>query len=173
MINFELVQGDITKVKVDAIVSAGNATLVTGGGTLDQAVHKAAGPELMDECVRLRYERGGVFVGEAVIVDGFMLPAKKIILTTGPMHIGGGYGEPERLAECYRNCLLAASEAGFTSIAFPNISCGSYAYPKKEAAEIALKTLKETADAATSIQKIIFVCLDPENYNIYKQLLGV
>ena len=171
MINFELVHGDITKVKVDVIVSEGNATLVTGGGTLEQAVHKAAGPELMKECERLRYGRGGVFVGEAIIVDGFKLPAKKIILTTGPMHIGGGYGEAKSLAECYRNCLLAASEAGFTSIAFPNISCGGYAYPKREAAEIALNTLKETAKAAQSIKKIVFVCLDIENYNIYNQLL--
>ena len=127
----------------------------------------------MQEFVRLRHERGGVFVGEAIIVDGFKLPAKKIILTTGPMHIGGGYGEAQSLACCYSNCLLAADEAGLTSIAFPNISCGSYAYPKKEAALIAIETLKEGASKTTSVQKVVFVCFDVENYNIYKALLGL
>ncbi|GMO57765.1 MAG: O-acetyl-ADP-ribose deacetylase [Termitinemataceae bacterium] len=172
MTEIEVVHGDITKQKTDAIVSAGNATLVTGGGTLDRAVRAAAGPQLMECFSRIRNERGGCFVGEAIVVDGFDLFAKKIILTTGPMYMGGKNGEPQALAECYKNCLLAAYQEGCQSIAFPNISTGAYAYPKSDAANVAIKTVREILTEISPIKKIVFVCFDEQNYKIYKELLG-
>ena len=148
----DIVRGDITKLDVDAIVNAANTTLLGGGG-VDGAIHRAAGPELLAECRTL----GGCRPGEAKITRGYRLPARFVIHTVGPVWRGGKHGEPETLANCYRNSLQVALENEIKTIAFPAISCGAYGYPIEEAAHIAFKTTREFLAISDELQKVIFV----------------
>jgi len=162
----ELLRGDITKVAVDAIVNAANTTLLGGGG-VDGAIHRTAGPELLEECRSL----GGCRPGEAKITRGYRLPARFIIHTVGPFWNGGKRGEAEVLANCYRNSLGVAVKNGVKTIAFPAISCGAYRYPIAEAAKIAVATTQEFLQAHSEMEKVIFVVLDDEIFAIYRELL--
>ena len=162
----EIVQGDITKLEVDAIVNAANTTL-PGGGGVDGAIHRAAGPELLDECRTL----GGCQPGEAKITRGYRLPARFVIHTVGPVWRGGKRGEPETLANCYRNSLQVAVENGIRTIAFPAISCGAYGYPIEEAAQIAVNTTREFLATTDQIEKVIFVLWDEDVYEAYRRIL--
>jgi len=162
----EIVRGDITKVDVDAIVNAANTTLLGGGG-VDGAIHRAAGAELLAECRTL----GGCEPGKAKITRGYCLPARFVIHTVGPIWRGGKHGEPETLADCYRNSLQLAVENGIKTIAFPAISCGAYGYPIQAAAQIALKTTREFLASTDKIDKVIFVLWSEEIYEAYHRLL--
>ena len=162
----ETVQGDITKLDVDAIVNAANATLLGGGG-VDGAIHRAAGRELLAECRTL----GGCQPGEAKITRGYRLPARFIIHTVGPVWAGGKGGEPQTLRNCYRNSLRLALENGIRMIAFPAISCGVYGYPIREAAQIALETTREFLATTDKIDKVIFVLWGEEICKEYRQLM--
>jgi len=162
----ELARGDITKQEVDAIVNAANTTLLGGGG-VDGAIHRAAGPELVAECRTL----GGCRPGEAKITRGYRLPARFVIHTVGPVWRGGKHGEPETLANCYRNSLKLAMENKIGTIAFPAISCGAYGYPIEEAAHIAFKTTREFLAVSDEIQKVIFVVWGEDIYDAYRQIL--
>jgi O-acetyl-ADP-ribose deacetylase (regulator of RNase III) len=162
----EIVRGDITKLEVDAIVNAANTTLLGGGG-VDGAIHRSAGPELVAECRTL----GGCRPGEAKITRGYRLPARFVIHTVGPVWHGGKHGEPETLANCYRNSLQVALENRIKTIAFPAISCGAYGYPVQEAAQIALETTGDFLATSGEIQKVIFVLWGEDVYGAYRQLL--
>lgn len=159
-------KGDITKLKVDAIVNAANSTLLGGGG-VDGAIHHAAGPGLFAECKTL----GGCPVGEAKITSGYNLLAKFIIHTVGPVWHGGTNNEEFLLKNCYRNCLNIAENLKLSTIAFPNISTGAYRFPKKLAAEIAINAVREVIQETKFIKEITFVAYDEENYEIYSMLL--
>ena len=167
----ELIRGDITRMETDAIVNAANSSLMGGGG-VDGAIHRAAGPLLHEECVRLADERrhmpgGPCPPGDAVITGAGALPCKKVIHTVGPVWRGGGSGEGEALASCYRKSLLLAAEAGLKSVAFPNISTGVYGYPKDKAAKTAVEAVLKTLEEVPGIEKVIFVCFDDENFRLY------
>jgi O-acetyl-ADP-ribose deacetylase (regulator of RNase III) len=159
----DILRGDITKLDVDAIVNAANTTLLGGGG-VDGAIHRAAGPELLMECRTL----GGCRPGEAKITRGYRLPARFVIHTVGPVWRGGTHGEAETLANCYQNSLQVAVENGIKTIAFPAISCGAYGYPIQEAATIALKTAREFLANKNEIEKVIFVVWGDEIYEAYR-----
>lgn len=167
----EVQQGDITKVSVDVIVNAANNSLLGGGG-VDGAIHRAGGPDILEECRQIRARQGGCPTGEAVITTAGRLPAKYVIHTVGPVWDGGQKGEPALLASCYRNSLKLAQEHGVESIAFPNISTGVYGYPKDKAAKVAVETAKSyLQEQAKSIKQVVFVCFDEENYRLYQALL--
>jgi O-acetyl-ADP-ribose deacetylase (regulator of RNase III) len=166
----KLIQGDITKIKADAIVNAANSSLLGGGG-VDGAIHRAGGPAILDECRQIRARQGGCDTGQAVITTAGLLPAKYVIHTVGPVWNGGNHGEPELLAGCYRNSLELAVAHGVKTIAFPNISTGVYGFPKPEAATIAIKTVQQFMANDNSLDEIIFVCFDDENYSLYKERL--
>jgi len=159
----ELVQGDITQQKVDAIVNAANETLLGGGG-VDGAIHRAAGAELLDECRKI----GGCPTGEARITKGYRLPVKFVIHTVGPVWRDGKRGEDELLGNCYRNSLNLAKEHGIKTIAFPSISTGAYRFPIVRASRIAVKTVHECLQKMTEIEKVIFTCFSQADYEIYK-----
>ncbi len=163
----EIQQGDITKQKVDAIVNAANTSLLGGGG-VDGAIHRASGPELLEYNKKL----GGCPTGEAKISPGFNLPAKYIIHTVGPVWNGGKNNEDELLANCYSNSLMLAAENNLKSIAFPAISTGVYRFPQKRAAMIAVEEVGKFLNQNKSIEKVIFVCFDAENFDIYSSLLN-
>ena len=163
--NIEIIQGDITKLDADAIVNAANTTLLGGGG-VDGAIHRAAGPELLAECRSL----GGCRPGEAKITRGYRLPARFVIHTVGPVWSGGKHHEPEILANCYRSSLQLAVENGIKTIAFPAISCGAYGYPVSNAAQIAVKTTRDFL-ATLEIDKVIFVLWGEDIYDAYQRLL--
>jgi O-acetyl-ADP-ribose deacetylase (regulator of RNase III) len=164
--NIDIVRGDITKLEVDAIVNAANTTLLGGGG-VDGAIHRAAGPELLAECRGL----GGCQPGKAKITRGYRLPARFVIHTVGPIWRGGNHGEPETLATCYRNSLQVAVENGIKTIAFPAISCGAYGYPIPEAAQIAVKTAQDFLETDDRVDKVIFVLWGEDIFEAYRQLL--
>lgn len=165
--SIEVIQADITTLKVDAIVNAANSSLLGGGG-VDGAIHRAAGPELLEECSTL----GGCPVGHAKITGGYRLPARYVIHTVGPIWRGGGHGEAQLLASCYRESLLLAEVYKVSTIAFPAISCGIYGYPLKQAADIAIGTLLAfLASGNTSVRKIFLVCFGDEVYTTYRACL--
>jgi O-acetyl-ADP-ribose deacetylase (regulator of RNase III) len=161
------IRADITILKVDAIVNAGNTTLMGGGG-VDGAIHYAAGPQLLEECRRL----GGCPTGEARITGGYLLAAPRIIHTVGPIWKGGSRGEPELLASCYDNSLRLAAEHSLRSIAFPAISTGAYAYPLKAASTIAISRVREFTTRGECFDEVIFCCHSREDFAMYKHLLG-
>lgn len=168
MATLQLIQGDITKLSVDAIVNAANTSLLGGGG-VDGAIHRAAGPDLVFECRMLH----GCKTGDAKITKGYRLPAPYIIHAVGPVWRGGSHGEPDLLASCYRRSLDIAAENKLTSIAFPNISTGIYGYPKEKAADVAITAVNRFLEQPSSIQKVIFICFDAENLAIYQQRLSI
>jgi O-acetyl-ADP-ribose deacetylase len=166
MPKIEILRGDITKLDADAIVNAANTTLLGGGG-VDGAIHRAAGPELLAECHTL----GGCEPGHAKITRGYDLSARFVIHTVGPIWRGGKQDEARTLVNCYRNSLKLAVENEITTIAFPAISCGAYGYPIEEAAQIAFKTTREFLAASDEIQKVIFVVWGEDIYDAYRQIL--
>ena len=167
MKRIELIKGDITKIKVDAIVNAANSSLLGGGGVVG-AIHRAGGPAILEECRNIIAKQGSCKTGEAVITTAGNLPAKFVIHTVGPVWNGGRKDEASLLAACYQNSLNLAIKHNLTSIAFPNISTGVYGYPKKDAASIALNTVMVYLKQDTSISKVYFVCFDEENYQFYQ-----
>jgi len=171
----KLLRADITHVETDAIVNAANSSLMGGGG-VDGAIHRAAGPGLLEECLRIAEERRGVSngpcpPGDAVITGPGRLPCKKVIHTVGPIWRGGGSGEAELLASCYRKSLLLAESSGLKSVAFPNISTGVYGYPKDRAARVAVEAVRETLVETPGIEQVVFVCFDEENFRLYEGIM--
>lgn len=162
----EVVQGDITKISVDAIVNAANPSLLGGGG-VDGAIHAAAGRELLTECLTLH----GCETGQAKITGGYKLPAKYVIHTVGPVWHGGNRNESGLLASCYRNCLKLAVEHDIKTIAFPSISTGVYGYPIEEASEIALKEIINFLETNAEIERVILVCFGEGPYKLYRERL--
>ncbi len=162
----EIQQGDITKQKVDAIVNAANTSLLGGGG-VDGAIHRAAGPELLEYNKKL----GGCPTGEARISPGFKLPAKYVISTVGPVWNGGNHNEDELLANCYKNSLKLAVENNIKSIAFPAISTGVYHFPLERAAKIAITETKKFLEKNDQLEKVVFVCFDERTYEVYEELI--
>jgi O-acetyl-ADP-ribose deacetylase (regulator of RNase III) len=162
----QILKGDITKLKVDAIVNAANTTLLGGGG-VDGAIHRAAGKELLEECKTLY----GCKTGEAKITKGYKLPAKNVIHTVGPVWNGGKNNEDELLASCYRNSLKLAVENGNKSIAFPAISTGVYKFPLDRATKIAIDEVTKFLNDNDEIEKVIFVAFDDSTYNCYEEKL--
>ena len=162
-----VIEGDITKLDVDAIVNAANNSLLGGGG-VDGAIHRAAGPKLLDECITLN----GCETGDAKITNGYNLPARHVIHTVGPIWRGGNNGEPEKLANCYRKSMEVAVANCVQTIAFPAISTGVYGYPKKEAAQIAINQVLTCLDKMPEIKNVTFVLFGLENYDIYTSILS-
>ena len=162
----EIIRGDITKLDVDAIVNAANTTLLGGGG-VDGAIHRAAGPQLLEECRTL----GGCRPGEAKITGGYNLPARFVIHTVGPVWSGGKRGEPEILANCYHNSLQLAAQKKINTVAFPAISCGAYRFPIQAAAAIAIKTTRDCLAENAEISRVLFVVATGEIFAAYEELL--
>lgn len=161
-------RGDITQQITDAIVNAANETLLGGGG-VDGAIHRAAGPELLAECRRLR----GCLTGQAKITKGYRLPARWVIHTVGPIWLGGGYGEDKLLASCYRKCLELAFETGLKTIVFPSISTGAYGFPVQRAAEIALSEIQKFLSETGFVEKVTMVCFDAKTLQAYQETFGL
>lgn len=164
-------RGDITKLSVDAVVNAANSSLLGGGG-VDGAIHRAAGPRLLAECRAILEGQGGCPVGEAIITAAYDMPCRYIIHTVGPVWEGGGNGEPRLLHNCYENSLRLAEVKGLSSIAFPNISTGVYGYPKEAAAKIVSDWALALDARQSSVREIMFICWDEENYDLYSRMLG-
>lgn len=161
------IRQDITKLKVDVIVNAANSSLLGGGG-VDGAIHRAAGPDLLGECRVL----GGCNSGDAKLTAGHRLPAKHIIHTVGPVWRGGTDGEPELLASCYQRCIELAASKGAVSVAFPSISTGIYAYPIELAATIAVRSVRSALAESRSIREIMFCCFSTADLHVYADTLG-
>lgn len=171
MSQINLIQGDITKLDVEAIVNAANSSLLGGGG-VDGAIHRAGGPAILEECKAIRNRQGGCNTGEAVITTGGKLKAKYVIHTVGPVWNGGSNHEAKLLSNAYRNSLTLAVENKCITLAFPNISTGIYGFPKQEAAEIAIATVQDFLKTQPSL-RVIFCCFDDENHSIYGEMLKV
>jgi O-acetyl-ADP-ribose deacetylase (regulator of RNase III) len=171
VVRLGVVRGDITKVAVDAIVNAANSSLLGGGG-VDGAIHRAAGPSLVDECRQIVARQGGCNPGEAVITGAGELRARAVIHTVGPVWQEGRSEELDQvLASCYRSSLVLAAANGLVSIAFPSISTGAYGYPKDRAARVATTAVRVSTTEPTSIQQVSFVCFDDEDAELYERLL--
>jgi O-acetyl-ADP-ribose deacetylase (regulator of RNase III) len=164
----EIVQGDITKLEVDAIVNAANSSLLGGGG-VDGAIHRAAGPDLLEECIQIRSRDGGCKTGDAKVTKGYRLPAGHVIHTVGPVWRGGTAGEPELLASCYRRSLELATELGAKSVAFPAISTGIYGYPLRPACEISIATILAFAPLP---ERVILCTFDDRVTSITREVLA-
>ncbi len=163
----EVVEGDITKQVVDAIVNAANTSLLGGGG-VDGAIHRAAGPELLEECQTL----GGCETGQAKITKGYRLPAKWVIHTVGPVWRDGRHGEDELLASCYRSCFALAEQHGIRTIAFPSISTGAYGFPMERAARIAIRETKAFLERNTAVEKVRLVCFGSAAFQVHSRALN-
>ncbi|MDH6251584.1 O-acetyl-ADP-ribose deacetylase (regulator of RNase III) [Chryseobacterium sp. H1D6B] len=164
----EIIKADITKIKADAIVNAANSSLLGGGG-VDGAIHRAGGKQILEECMQIRNKQGKCKTGGAVVTSAGNLPSKYVIHTVGPVWNGNEEKESKLLSDCYENSLKLAEGLDVKTIAFPNISTGIYRFPKDLAAEIAVQTVKDFKSKI--IEKVIFVCFDEENEEIYKKLL--
>ena len=164
-----ILKGDITQIAVDAIINAANTSLLGGGG-VDGAIHRRGGAAILAECQKIRAKQGGCAVGEAVITTAGNLPAKYVIHTVGPTWLNGEKNEPILLENAYRNSFKLADYLGLKTIAFPNISTGIYRFPKQLAAQIAFKVINDELKQSQSVQEVIFVCFDDENFNIYQSL---
>jgi len=160
----EVLNGDITRVEVDVVVNAANSSLMGGGG-VDGAIHRAGGPAILAECKKIVDKQGRCKTGEAVITTAGNLPAKYVIHTVGPVWNGGNDNEREKLANCYLNSLKLAVQHGCKTIAFPNISTGVYRFPKEEAATISIQAIKNFLSKDESIDMVLIVCFDDENYD--------
>jgi O-acetyl-ADP-ribose deacetylase len=167
----EAIRGDITRVRVDAIVNAANSSLLGGGG-VDGAIHRAGGPAILEECRMIVARQGRCRPGEAVITTAGKLSAKFVIHTVGPVWNGGNRQEPEILANCYMNSLALAVSHNCKTIAFPNISTGVYHFPKHLAASIATRSVKNYLQINSSLEKIMFICFDEENFELIKAELS-
>src|SRR4051812_28417327 len=161
------IQADITKLAVDAIVNAANSSLLGGGG-VDGAIHRAAGPALLDECRLL----GGCQTGDAKLTRGYRLPAKFVIHTVGPIWRGGNDGEPELLASCFRRSIEVAAANGVTTVAFPSISTGIYGYPIELAAQVAVTTVRSQVQSLSMLQEVVFCCFSARDLEVYENRLG-
>ena len=164
----EVLQGDITRQTVDAIVNAANESLLGGGG-VDGAIHRAAGPGLLQECRAL----GGCPTGQAKITKGYRLPARHVIHTVGPVWRGGNHREEKLLADCYRNCLKVAMENKIKTIAFPSLSTGAYGFPVGKAAKIAFREIQNLQAGTGSIEKVLMVCFDEATFQAYRSSFGL
>lgn len=166
-----LVEGDITKIAVDAMANAANGALAGGGG-VDGAIHRAGGPEIMRELDEIRPKVGRLSAGKAVATGAGRLPAKYVFHAVGPIYRDGRHGEPEALASCYRTCLELAEERGCATVSFPAISTGVYGYPAEEAAEIAIEEVAcFLGEKAASVQEVVFVLYGYDAYDVYAKLL--
>ncbi|MEA2038260.1 MAG: O-acetyl-ADP-ribose deacetylase, partial [Thermodesulfobacteriota bacterium] len=161
----EIIEGDITEQQVDAIVNAANTSLLGGGG-VDGAIHRAAGPELLEETRKI----GGCPTGEARVSRGYHLPAKWVIHTVGPVWSGGNRNEETLLTDCYKNCFLAARELGVKTIAFPSISTGAYRFPLERATEIALTETKQSLETNENLEKVVSVCFGQKVLKVYQDI---
>lgn len=167
MAGIEVIEGDITRLALDAIVNAANSSLLGGGG-VDGAIHRAAGPELVEACRAI----GGCPTGEARITPGFQLPARFVIHTVGPVWHGGDNGEGQMLAACYRNSLQLAADNGVESIAFPAISCGVYGYPAEQACAVAIGAIREWFESAAQPSRVVLCCFSADMAVTYRRVLG-
>lgn len=166
----KIIQGDITKQQVDAVVNAANSSLMGGGG-VDGAIHRAGGKQILDDCLDIIDRQGRCKTGEAVITTGGKLPARCVIHTVGPVWNDGSKAEPQLLANCYTNSLKLAIENDIKTIAFPNISTGIYHYPKPQAAKVAINAVTHFLKDNHTIEQVVFVCFDEENYRLYSDAI--
>ncbi len=166
----EIIHGDITQIQVDVIVNAANTSLLSGSG-VDGAIHRIGGKTILEECRKIRNKQGGCKVGEAVITTAGKLPAQFVIHAVGPVWNNGKSNEENLLSLTYKNSLKLALDNQIRTIAFPNISTGIYHFPKRKAAQIAIKTVMDFLTNTDKIEKVIFVCYDEENFNLYNELL--